>query len=105
MNKISILIVVVIMISNVKAAEKMSDDFCVNKWEYFSKSFTLGNEMANIGNWKLSDGLTKAGEKGWELVNVVAVNKVQFAIFKRPRNECVNNQALKANPGLKKPTK
>lgn len=103
MSKISILVALVLVTFSVNSAEKKSDNFCVNKWEYFSKSFTLGNEMANMGNWRLSEGLTKAGEKGWELVNIVTVNKVQFAVFKRPINECVNNQALKANPGLKKP--
>lgn len=104
MKKTSLFILALVWGSGfASAAEKKSENFCVNKWEYFSKSFELSGVTADIGSWQLSSESTKAGEKGWELVSVMVVNKIQYAIFKRPKNECVNHQALKANPGLKKP--
>jgi hypothetical protein len=84
------------------SSAEASNNQCVNQWEYFTKSYRLGQDDPATAKWRLSGSLTKAGNRGWELVQVVNGGSDQYAIFKRPKSECVSAEVLKENKGITK---
>ena len=99
-NKMRYLAIALISIASFSAAA--SNKQCVNQWEYFTKSYRLGLDDPATAKWRLSDSLTKAGGRGWELVQVISNGSNQYAIFKRPKSKCVSAEVLKENKGLTK---
>ncbi len=92
----------ILLVCILASSAEASNNHCVNQWEYFTKSYRIGLDDPATAKWRLSDSLTKAGGRGWELVQVISNGSNQYAIFKRPKSKCVSAEVLKENKGITK---